>query len=63
MMRECLKYIENNTYRIEYYDKSGKLKVIHGFKTPKEARNYLPKLSEDMDDDYPLILNDSDYCV
>lgn len=31
-------------YRIQYYDKNGNYREIHGFKTPKEAENYVKNI-------------------
>lgn len=35
-----------NMYRLDYYDKDGNHKEIHGFKTPKEAEYYMKKHEE-----------------
>ena len=47
-------------YRIDYYDKDGKPKEIHGFKTPKEAKNYMENHPEITFDKYALILYDNE---
>ena len=47
-------------YRLDYYDKDGYHKEIHGFKTPKEAEYYMQKHPEEIFGEYPLILFDSE---
>ena len=50
-------------YRLDYYNQNGEHKEIHGFKTPKEAENYMESHKEETFGKYPLILHDSEYCV
>lgn len=48
-------------YRLDYYDKNGNNKIIHGFKNPKEAEIYMERHIEEDFGKYPLILIDSEY--
>lgn len=48
-------------YRLDYYDKNGDNKIIHGFKTPKDAEEYMENHPEEDFGKYPLILTDSEY--
>lgn len=47
-------------YRIQYYNKNGNYREIHGFKTPKEAENYVKKHSDKDFGEHPLVLYDSE---
>jgi hypothetical protein len=47
-------------YRLDYYNKDGIHKEIHGFKTPKEVECYMKNHSEEIFGKYPLILVDSE---
>ena len=47
-------------YRLDYYDKVGNNKEIHGFKTPKDAEFYMRNHPEEVFGNYPLILVDSE---
>lgn len=47
-------------YRLDYYDKDGNHKEIHGFSTPKEAESYMKNHPKENFDDYSLILFDSE---
>lgn len=48
-------------YRLDYYNKNNEPKEIHGFKTPKDAEDYMKNHPEETFGDYPLILYDSEY--
>ena len=48
-----------NMYRLDYYDKNGNHKEVHGFKTPKEAECYMKNHPEENFDE-SLILFDSE---
>ena len=56
----CIYYKEINIYRLDYYDKDGNHKEIHGFRTPKEAECYMKNHPEEIFGKYPLILVDSE---
>lgn len=49
-----------NMYRLDYYDKNGNHKEVHGFKAPKEAECYMKNHPEEFFGMYPLILVDSE---
>lgn len=51
--------MKKNIYRLDYYDKDGNHKEIHGFKTPKEAECYMKNYPEEFFEKYPLILVNS----
>lgn len=46
-------------YRLDYYDKDGNHKEIHGFRTPKEAECYMKNHPKENFDE-SLILFDSE---
>lgn len=45
-------------YRVEWIDFSGKIIVVRGFKTLKDAFNYIDTHQFD-EDEYPIVLDDS----
>ena len=47
-------------YRLDYYDKDGSHKEIHGFRTPRDVECYMKSHPEESFSVYPLILFDSE---